>query len=115
MRTVNVIPDLDLHKIRQFAAAQVPTEHQDQIRIEVDVRGPSVTIVECRPPWRADLGPEWTRQGVARMKYDNGANRWTLYWSDRNGRWHRFDLIQPGSIDEILREVALDRTCIFWG
>ena len=109
------VPDLDLHKIRKYAAAKVPVQFQDKIRMEVDVRGKAVTIVECRPPWHESLGPEWTRHGVARMKYDDVTNKWTLYWADRNGRWHGFDLIDPGSIDEILNEVELDQTGIFWG
>lgn len=44
------IPDLDLRKIRKYAARVVPPDFQDQIRMEVDVRGKTVTIVECRPP-----------------------------------------------------------------
>ncbi len=69
----------------------------------------------CRPPWHEKWGPEWTRHGVARMKYSSETNEWTLYWADRNSKWHVFDLIDPGSIDEILNEVELDQTCIFWG
>jgi hypothetical protein len=49
------------------------------------------------------------------MKFDVTNDEWTLYWSDRNGRWHLFDLIAPGSIDEILDEVERDQTNIFWG
>lgn len=109
------IPDLDLRKIHKYAARVVPPDFQDQIRIEVDIRGKTVTIVECRPPWREDFGPEWTRQGVARMKFDTANNEWTLYWLDRNSRWHIFDLISPGSINEILEEIERDRTNIFWG
>ena len=115
MVTVAAVPDLDLHKIRKYAADKVPVQHRDKIRMEVDVRGKSVTILECRLPWHESLGPEWTRHGVARMKYSSESNEWTLYWADRNGRWHVFDLIDPGTIDEMLNEVALDRTSIFWG
>jgi hypothetical protein len=109
------IPDLDLRKIQKYAARVVPPEFQDRIRIEVDVRGKTVTIVECRPPWREDFGPEWTRQGVARMKFETANNEWTLYWSDSNSRWHIFDLMSPGSIDEVLEEIERDQTNIFWG
>jgi len=41
---------------------------------------------------------------------------WTLYWSDRNARWHRYDLIGPApDIRVLLDEVDRDPTCIFWG
>jgi hypothetical protein len=109
------IPDLDLRKIHKYASRVVPPDFQDQIRMEVDIRGKTVTIVECRPPWGEDSGREWTRQGVARMKFDSANNEWTLYWSDSNSRWHIFDLISPGSIGEILDEIELDQTNIFWG
>ncbi len=112
---VAAVPDLDLHKVRKYAADKVPVQHQDKIRMEVDLRGKTVTIVECRPPWHEMLEPEWTRHGVARMKYSSENHKWTLYWADRNSRWHVFDLIEPGSIDSILQEIELDRTCIFWG
>ncbi|MFI5035870.1 MAG: DUF3024 domain-containing protein [Acidimicrobiales bacterium] len=109
------IPNRDLDQIHEYAARQVPPELQDQIRMEVDIRGRTVTIFERRPPWREDFGPEWTREGVARMKYDAESKRWTLYWSDSNERWHIFGLITPGTIEKILREVEQDRTNIFWG
>lgn len=109
------IPDLDLRKIHKYASRVVPSEFQDQIRMEVEVRGKTVTIVECRPPWREDFGPDWTRQGIARLKFDTASSEWTLYWSDSNSRWHIFDLISPGSIDEVLEEIERDQTNIFWG
>lgn len=49
------------------------------------------------------------------MKFDSQSSKWTLYWSDSNGRWHIFDLTSPGSIDKILKEIERDRTNIFWG
>lgn len=110
-----IVPDLYLAKIHRYCAERVPAELLDRIRIEAMVRGRSVTIFECRPPWRGGIGPEWTRHPVAQMRYDVANNLWTLYWSDRNGRWHVFDLIDPGSIRELLQEIELDRTAIFWG
>jgi hypothetical protein len=49
------------------------------------------------------------------MRYDVDTNLWTLYWADRNSRWHVFDPIDPAKVGEILDEIELDRTCIFWG
>jgi hypothetical protein len=49
------------------------------------------------------------------MKFNSANNEWTLYWSDRNSRWHIFDLLPPGSIEEVLEEIERDQTNIFWG
>jgi len=110
-----VIPAQDLATIRTYCVSRVPSEFLDRIRVEATIRGRSVTIVECRPPWRKDVGPEWSRQRVAQMRYDADAKLWTLYWADRHGRWHVFDLIEPARAGAILDEIELDRTNIFWG
>ncbi|HEX6513810.1 MAG TPA: hypothetical protein VF157_16010 [Chloroflexota bacterium] len=49
--------------------AQVPAHLRDQIRIEATVCGSSVTIVECRPLWRADP-TEWSKVRVAQLRYN---------------------------------------------
>ena len=41
---------------------------------------------------------------------------WTLYWADRNSRWHRYDDLEPTTnLDDVLTEINEDPTCIFWG
>ena len=84
--------------------------------MEVMVRGRSVTIVECRAPWRADIGPAWTRFPIAQLRFEPTVARWTLYWRDRNLRWHRYDRIDSAShVDSLLAEIEADPTAIFWG
>ncbi len=36
------------------------------LRVECDAGPGYLTIVECRPRWRKDLGPQWTRFPIAR-------------------------------------------------
>lgn len=88
----------------------------DQVKVDlVESRG-AVTIVERRPPWREDYGPEWTEQGIARFRYVAKDKLWTLYWRDRNQRWHKYDLVPPSAdILKLLDEVDRDPTGIFWG
>ena len=41
---------------------------------------------------------------------------WSLWWSDRNGRWHPYDdLDATADIDVLIREIDEDPTAIFWG
>lgn len=51
------LPELDLARVRRYVEARVPSSVAAQVRMEGVVRGTVVTIVECRPPGRADLGP----------------------------------------------------------
>ena len=108
------VPDLDLARIRKYCEGRVPHRLRDEVRVEADVRGKSVTILDCRPPWHPNL-TDWSRVRVAQLRYDPSDRRWTLYWADRNSRWHLYDLIDPGTVDELLAEIDQDPTCIFWG
>ena len=96
------------------SAEPVPVQLRDQIRIEATVRGNSVSMFECRPPWHGDL-TEWSKVRVAQLRYSTDSHQWSLYWADRNGRWRRYDDIDPGPVDRLLDEIEGDPTCIFWG
>ena len=44
------------------------------------------------------------------------AGVWSLFWRDRNLRFHAYDLVSPtANIEELLAEVDRDPTAIFWG
>ncbi len=111
---VPAIPDLDLARIRRFCEGRVSPRHRDEVRVEADVRGGSVTIRECRPPWDGS-DAAWTRQPMAQLRYRADTCDWALYWADRNGRWHRYEQLAPGAVDVLLSEIESDPTCIFWG
>lgn len=94
----------------------MPEHIRDQVRVECDVAPRHLTIVETRPPWCADFGPEWTRFPIARLRYTKTTGTWELYWRDRNLRFHRYDLLAPSPlVDDLLAEIERDPTAIFWG
>lgn len=46
---------------------------------------------------------EWTSSTVARLRWSVSRRVWTLYWRDRDHRWHLYDLVQPtGEIAALL-------------
>ena len=102
--------------MQRWCRDRVPAYVRDEVRVEVDVAERHLTIVECRPPWQADVGAGWTRFPIARLRYVKTAGVWSLYWRDRNRRFHAYDLVSPtASIEELLAEVDRDPTAIFWG
>jgi hypothetical protein len=111
---VPAAPDLDVARIRRYCDTKVPADHRHEARVEADVRGRSVTIFDCRPPWYPDL-TDWSRVPVAQLRYASDDNSWTLYWADRNARWHRYQETKPGTVEKLLNEIDEDPTCIFWG
>jgi len=114
-----MIPDLDLARVQRWIDArnaEIPFDARDEIRYEIDVADRMITVLECRPPWREDLGPEWTRFPTCRFRYTKVRKQWSLYWRDRHLKFHECDLVAPNlHIDELIDYVANDRSGIFWG
>ncbi len=109
-----VLSEVAVARVRRFCAQRIPLEARDEVRLEVEARGQTVTILEVRPPWQG-AGP-WTRMKIAQLRYDAGNRMWTLYASDRNGRWHRYTAAPPAEqLDGLLEEIAADTTGSFWG
>jgi DUF3024 family protein len=107
-------PETDLARIARYCEAKVPAHLRDEARVEMGVRGGSVTIFDCRPPWHEKL-TEWSKVPVAQLRYDEATHTWLLYFADRNSRWHRYDDLGPCSVAEALKEIDADPTGIFWG
>jgi hypothetical protein len=85
------LPQLDVARVQRWCAHQVPEHIRSEIRVECDVAPRHLTICECRPPWREDLGPDWTRFPIARLHYTRTTGLWILYWRDRNQKYHRYE------------------------
>ena len=110
------LPETDLAAIEAICDKRTPPGYLDQMRIEVEVRGSSVTIVERRAPWLAAADREWTRSVFAQLRFDPPSGEWTLYSADRHSRWHEYDFIGPSTdVDVLLAEIDDDPTSIFWG
>jgi hypothetical protein len=110
------LPELDIARVRRWCRQRVPEHARDQLRVECDISPRHLTIVECRPPWRPDTGSEWTRLPIARLRYTQATRTWTLYWRDRNLRFHLYDQLEPSpDIGDLLDEIDRDPIAIFWG
>jgi hypothetical protein len=99
-----------------FCRERCPKELRDEVVLEYEVRGNAITIVECRAPWRADYGPDWTRAKIAELRYDPKATTWALRWRDSRERWLDYDGVTPArDVGPLLAEVFTDPHGCFWG
>jgi hypothetical protein len=112
------IPDVDLERIKRFCAKESPAAVADQLRVVYTVRGTSVTLAESRPPWDG-RGTEWIDVPFAQVRYSPETTTWSLYWADRNSKWHPYEQIDEGfgagPLSSLLSEIDRDPTCIFRG
>ena len=104
------LPEHDLGLIKAYCDDRSPDHIRDQVGIEATVRGRTVTILQHEL-----FIDDWHDLMVARLKYDPEAKNWSLYWPDRNGKFHRYEDLAPGSIDTVLDEIERAPTGIFWG
>jgi hypothetical protein len=109
-------PGLDVAAIRAYCEQRVPSHAREEVCVQAELDGNAVTIVERRPPWRPGLGTEWTSSPIARLRYVARDKLWSLYWRDRNSKWHRYTDVRPTpDVSVLLDEVDEDPTGIFWG
>ena len=110
------LPELDVARVQRWCAVRVPEHARHQVRVECEVAPRHLTIVERRAPWREDSGPEWTSVPIARLRYTAADKSWSLYWRDRNLRFHLYELLASSHrVEDLLTEIDRDPTCIFWG
>lgn len=95
----------------EFSRRRVPAHLRDQIRLGWAFRGDTVTLFEARPLLRNPA--QWAESKIAQFR--RVGQGWALHWQDRNGRWHAYQGLAPGRLEQLLAEVDRDPTGIFWG
>lgn len=111
-----MVPEQAMRQVEKYCASRVPEGLEDEIKVEASRRGKTITIAECRPPWKPELGPEWSEIKLAQLRFDDESGTWSLYCSDSNGRWWKYDRIGPAQeVTPLLKEIDADPTGIFWG
>ena len=111
---MGMVPEIDVERVKRWAAVQIPVSMQDQVRVEIDVDRLHITVVESREPWPD--GAEWIRQPYARLRYTKTRDEWTLYCYRGSGKIERFPFARPTRhIEELLDIIDEDVTGIFKG
>lgn len=114
-----MLPETDVARVRRSVKARndsLSERAQGQIVYELDVADRHVTVLECRPPWRADLGPEWTRFPIVRFHYTQARREWATSCRDRNLKFRRHTPMRPsGQIETLIAAVEADHSGVFWG
>jgi len=97
-----------------FCREEPPARVRSKLQFVFRVEARAVVLAERRPAFGADLG--WTEGPVAKFRYTKSRSEWSLYWRDRHGSWHEYDLLPPAKrLATLFVEVRRDPTGIFWG
>ena len=100
--------------LEKFCNDRVPPHVRDKLRLEFEISGNYITLLEVRPVW--DDPSRYTRSGVVKFRWITKDMKWSLYWRDRNLKWHLYEQCLPTpDFDLLVKEVDRDPTGIFWG
>jgi hypothetical protein len=109
------IPKSDIRTVQAWCERRVPEHMRDQRRVECDIATTHLTIIENRPYWRDESKP-WTRTPVARLRYNQTLETWSVYWVDRNQAFHEYLGRKPVKrVSTLLKFMVDDPDGIFWG
>lgn len=100
--------------LEKFCHERIPPHARDQVKLEFEFRGNTVTLIEVRPVWNNPS--RHTHSPVAQFRFDVDSMKWNLYCCDRNSKWHLYTQTEPtADFDLLIKEVDRDPTRIFWG
>ena len=112
------VPELERRRVElllsKFCEERVPTHVRHKVRLLFRFTGNTALLIERRPHFQR--AGEFTESIIAKFKFDSANHGWSLYWGDRNNKFHLYeDTGRHRRFNDLLEEVNRDPTCIFWG
>ena len=85
----------------------------DQLRYTYAFAANAALLIEQRPSF---MNPaDWTSRPMAKFRYSEARNEWSLYWSDNSERWHKVPEVKAAKDIRVLLKVVLsDPVGVFW-
>ncbi len=98
--------------LTKYCEQRIPAHIRNELRLDYEFDGDSVTLVEVRPAFRSP--GEFTRGQIAQFRRTSSS--WLLYCSDQHLEWHLYDPFPESTVfEELLAAVDRDETGIFYG
>ena len=99
--------------LAEFCATHSSAPGADPLRYAYAIESNAAVLLEQRPGF---LNPDdWVSRPIAKFRYSEARNNWSLYWSDTSGKWHRVsDAKAESDIREVLKVVISDPSGVFW-
>ena len=99
--------------LEQFCRDHSSADGTDQPRYACRFDTNAAVLVEERPAFMNATG--WTSKEVAKFRYSEARNTWTLYWRDSDSKWHRVSNVEAAKdMSRLLNVVVSDPLGVFW-
>lgn len=99
--------------LAEFCAKHSSDDRADAPRYAYQFESNAAVLLEQR---RGFMNPdEWVSRPIAKLRYSEARNTWSLYWTDANGKWHRVSNAKPeADVRAALQAVIDDPLGVFW-
>ena len=95
---------------REHSSGAVAT----QDRLAWSIVPNAALLIQQRPSFMK--ASEWTDLPIAKFRYSEARDEWSLYWIDSSGRWRKVpDVRGEKDIRLLLKVVLSDPLGVFWG
>jgi hypothetical protein len=99
--------------LQQFCQDHSAADGTNQPRYTYSFDANAAILVEERPAFMS--AGAWTSKEVAKFRYSEARNTWTLYWRDTSDKWHRVSGVEADAeLATLLRVVVSDPLGVFW-
>ena len=85
----------------------------DPLQYVYEFEANAVLLLKQKPGFVNEAA--WVKQLVAKFRYSEARDTWSLYWADGTARWHRVTNVKAEKdIQSLLRVVISDPLGVFW-
>ena len=99
--------------IGEFCRQHSSAEGADAPRYTYAFETNALLLLEQRPSFMK--AGDWTSKPIARFRYSEARNVWSVYWRDANDKWHRVsNVVSEKNIRTLLDVVVKDPVGVFW-
>jgi len=110
-----LIQHLAQTKLTAYCMQKLPAQLRDRVRLEIEVEGETVTLIESRPHFKhADI---WTRLPVARFRFNLASGTWTLFSPNlaKPDAWRPYPAKPERDLGKLIKLLDDDDSGAFWG
>ena len=99
--------------LREFCEQHSTAAGSDQVRYIAEFEPSAAVLIAQRPGFMKP--DELISTPLARFRYSQARNIWSLYWRDSSGKWQRVSNVPTDkSIRVLLKAVLEDALGVFW-
>ena len=99
--------------LEEFCRKHSAAPSADRLRYIYEMQLNAAVLIEQRPGF---MNPnDWVSRPIAKFRYSEARNEWSLYWVDSSQKWHRVTNVKANKDIRVLIDVIVaDPLGVFW-